>query len=59
VEWPEGDPEKAQYSRAGELVLFPGSRNALYRGTKLDLTAMECEILEQLLRCAGRAVVPG
>jgi len=37
-------------------MLFPGSRNALYGGRPLDLTAMECEILEQLLRSAGRTV---
>jgi len=42
--------------RLGGLTLFPGSRNALYDGRSLDLTAMECEILEQLLRSAGRAV---
>lgn len=42
--------------RAGELSMFPGSRSAFYHGKRLDLTAMECDILEQLLRSAGRAV---
>ena len=42
--------------REGELTLLPGSRHAFYRGRQLDLTAMECEILEQLLRSAGRVV---
>jgi two-component system response regulator CpxR len=48
--------EPSDVLQAGELLLSPGSRNALYRGRKLDLTAMECEILEQLLRSAGRVV---
>ena len=37
-------------------VSMRGTRNAYYRGRKLNLTAMECEILEQLLRSSGRAV---
>lgn len=48
--------DSSEVLRLGELTLFPGSRNALYGGRLLDLTAMECEILEQLLRSAGRAV---
>jgi DNA-binding response OmpR family regulator len=46
----------AQALQAGELIMFPGSRSAFYRGKRLTLTAMECDILEQLLRSAGRAV---
>jgi DNA-binding response OmpR family regulator len=42
--------------RAGELTLLAGSRKAFYCGRQLDLTAMECEILEQLLRSVGHVV---
>ena len=42
--------------RAGDLAVLPGSRSAFYRSRQLDLTAMECEILELLLRSAGRVV---
>ena len=37
-------------------MLLPGTRNAFYRGRQLDLTAMECEVLEQLLRSSGQVV---
>ena len=50
---PAGSAESLQ---AGGLTLLPGTRNAFYRGKQLDLTAMECEILEQLLRSSGRVV---
>jgi len=50
---PAGSAESLQ---AGDLTLLPGTRNASYRGKHLDLTAMECEILEQLLRSSGRVV---
>lgn len=40
----------------GELRLVPGARDADYRGEKLGLTAMECEVLEQLMRSCGRVV---
>ena len=42
--------------RAGDVVLLPGTRKASYRGRPLDLTAMECEVLEQLLRSSGQVV---
>ena len=42
--------------QAGELSLLPGTRTALYRGKPLDLTAMECEVLERLLRFRGTVV---
>jgi DNA-binding response OmpR family regulator len=42
--------------RAGELKLSPGTRTATYRGEGLDLTAMECEILEILFRSMGKVV---
>ena len=40
----------------GELRLVPGARDAYYRGEQLGLTAMECEVLEQLMRSCGRVV---
>lgn len=40
----------------GELQLIPGARDANYRGEKLGLTAMECEVLEQLMRSCGHVV---
>ena len=42
--------------RVGALTLLPGSRCAYYDGRPLDLTAMECEILEQLFRVIGKVV---
>jgi DNA-binding response OmpR family regulator len=48
-----GSPKVLQ---AGDVVLLPGTRNAFYRGRQLDLTAMECEVLEQLLRSSGQVV---
>lgn len=40
----------------GELRLLPGARDAYYRGERLELTAMECEVLEHLMRSCGRVV---
>ena len=48
-----GSPKVLQ---AGDVMLLPGTRNAVYRGRQLDLTAMECEVLEQLLRSSGQVV---
>lgn len=48
-----GSPKVLQ---AGDVTLWPGTRNAFYRGRQLDLTAMECEVLEQLLRSSGQVV---
>jgi two-component system response regulator CpxR len=42
--------------RAGDLTLLPGTRYAYHRGKELGLTAMECEVLEQLMRSPGRVV---
>jgi DNA-binding response OmpR family regulator len=50
---PAGSPKVLQ---AGDVMLLPGTRNAVYRGRQLDLTAMECEVLEQLLRSSGQVV---
>jgi DNA-binding response OmpR family regulator len=49
-------PGPGQALEAGRLTLFPASRDAFYRGRPLNLTAMECDILEQLLRSAGQVV---
>jgi two-component system, OmpR family, response regulator CpxR len=49
------DPAPRQLEASG-LALSPASRNASYCGKALDLTAMECEILELLLRSVGRVV---
>lgn len=46
-------PEALQ---VGELRLLPGARDAYFRGERLGLTAMECEVLEQLMRSYGRVV---
>ncbi len=40
----------------GELTLWPGTRNAYFRGRQLALTAMEYDILECLVRSSGRVV---
>lgn len=40
----------------GELRLLPGARDAFFRGERLGLTAMECEVLEQLMRSCGQVV---
>ncbi len=42
--------------QVGELRLLPGARDAYFRGERLGLTAMECEVLEQLMRSCGRVV---
>lgn len=47
------NPEVLQ---VGELRLLPGTRDAYFRSKRLGLTAMECEILEQLMRSCGRVV---
>jgi two-component system, OmpR family, response regulator CpxR len=42
--------------QVGELRLLPGARDVCFRGKRLGLTAMECEILERLMRSCGRVV---
>jgi len=42
--------------QTGDLTLLPGTQTAYYRDRDLNLTAMECEILEQLLRSIGNVV---
>lgn len=49
-------PQAAEPLSVGELSLFPGARDAYLGDEHLKLTAMECKILEQLMRAAGRSV---
>ncbi|MGM9491470.1 response regulator [Ideonella sp. YS5] len=42
--------------QAGELMLWPGSRRAMWRGRPLDLTGTEFSLLEVLARHAGQLV---
>jgi DNA-binding response OmpR family regulator len=49
-------PNAQEILVVGELRLLPGARDAYYRDEKLGLTAMECEVLEQLMRSCGRVV---
>jgi two-component system response regulator CpxR len=46
----------AEPLRIGDLTLFPGARDAYLGNRRLRLTVMECKILEQLMRAAGRPV---
>jgi DNA-binding response OmpR family regulator len=41
----------------GELVFDPGARQASVRGVPLDLSRREADLLEELMRAAGRIVV--
>ena len=49
-------PNASETLVVGELRLLPGARDAYYRDEKLGLTAMECEVLEQLMRPCGHVV---
>ena len=42
--------------QAGELMLWPGSRRAMWRGQPLELTGTEFSLLEVLARHAGQLV---
>jgi DNA-binding response OmpR family regulator len=46
----------AEALQVGELRLLPASRDVYFQGKRLDLTAMEVEILECLMRSFGKAV---
>jgi two-component system, OmpR family, response regulator CpxR len=53
------EPQSSSISEVlevGELRLLPGARDVSYREEKLGLTAMECDVLEQLMRSRGRVV---
>ena len=49
-------PETSGPLNAGELVLWPEKRRAEWRGRAIDLTSMEFNVLEVLMRNAGRIV---
>jgi two-component system, OmpR family, response regulator CpxR len=49
-------PGTSETLEVGELRLLPGARDAYYRNERLGLTAMESEVLEQLMRSSGRVV---
>jgi DNA-binding response OmpR family regulator len=49
-------PAKPQWLSVGDLRLCPGSRKAHHGDRSLSVTAMECVILELLMRECGRVV---
>lgn len=50
------DPPAADVIKSGALVLWPGKRQALWKGCALGLTSTEFSLLEVLARCAGQVV---
>jgi len=42
--------------QVGDLKLLPGTLEAFFQDQSLGLTAMECEVLEHLMRSCGRVV---
>ena len=53
---PHPDSQRANEIRAGDAVLRPAQRIAEWRGTVLELTSTEFNLLEALVRNAGRVV---
>ncbi len=51
-----GTNQKPDAIGIGDLRLLPASREAYFQGERLDLTAMELEILECLMGAGGKAV---
>jgi DNA-binding response OmpR family regulator len=51
-----GSARGARPVQVGDLVLWPGSRRAQWRGAALELTGAEFSLLEVLLRNAGELV---
>ncbi|MEM8995425.1 MAG: response regulator transcription factor [Acidobacteriota bacterium] len=51
-----GRPAAATALEAGALVVDPASRGARWKGAPLELTSTEFNLLEQLIRQAGRVV---
>lgn len=49
-------PEAREAIQIGELRLLPASKEVYFRGKRLELTAMEAEILECLMASFGKAV---
>ncbi len=50
------DPPATDVIKTGALVLWPGKRQALWKGCELGLTSTEFSLLEVLARCAGQVV---
>jgi len=53
---PADAPSSQRVLQAGELMLWPGSRRAMWRGVPLELTGTEFSLLEVLARHAGQLV---
>jgi DNA-binding response OmpR family regulator len=53
---PSGTADSPRMLQAGELMLWPGSRRAMWRGRALELTGTEFSLLEVLARHAGQLV---
>jgi DNA-binding response OmpR family regulator len=53
---PPGAASGLRVLQAGELMLWPGSRRAIWRGEPLELTGTEFSLLEVLARHAGQLV---
>jgi two-component system, OmpR family, response regulator len=52
----QASPEGAGPLSAGALVLWPEKRRVEWRGRSIELTSMEFNLLEVLMRNAGRVV---
>lgn len=52
----QAEPANSQSFRIGDLHLLPEEQDAYLKGKPLGLTAMECDILKQLMRSCGRVV---
>ena len=52
----ERNGKPAAASQIGELEVDPGARRAVFRGEELSLTRKEFDLLERLVRDAGRVV---
>jgi two-component system, OmpR family, response regulator RegX3 len=50
------DAKHAAPTRIGELEVDPGARRAVFRGKELELTRKEFDLLERLVRDAGRVL---
>lgn len=50
------DRADSESLRIGDLHLLPEEQDAYFQGKPLGLTAMECDILKQLMRSCGRVV---
>jgi len=53
---PAPDQTATEAIKTGQLVLWPGKRQAWWQGNELGLTSTEFSLLEELARCAGQVV---